>query len=482
MGLRDKVIGGVAWTFAERFSAQFVSFVVSIILARLIVPEAFGVIAIVLVFTHVLDTFATAGFGSALIQKEKADSLDFSSVFHFNLGFSIFLYICLFISAPFIAKFYNMPIVEPVIIVIGTRVIFAGINSVQRAYVSRQMQFKRFFYSTFIGTILSAFIGIAMAYAGYGIWALVTQYLSNSVFGTIALFLIIDLRPKWEFSFTRLKTLFSFGWKILASNLMSTIYIELTDLVIGKVYNPTSLAFYNRGKKFPQLIVTQINSSIDTVLFPAMSRHQGNMSKLKVDIGYSIRISSFCIFPIIFYLAMMAEEVIRLLLTEKWMGSVVFLQIACISYALLPLSIANIQAIKAIGRSDVYLKLDIAKKIVGVSLLLCFYKQGVIAIALADAVSNVIGLLFNVFPNKKLIGYNFLDLIKDVAPAAVLTLVMCVLLYFLRYFAFSDLPMILVSIIAAFFIYIGLAYLFKAKPFLDLLSIIQPYLNKNGNK
>ena len=196
MGLRDKVIGGVAWTFAERFSAQLVSFVVSIILARLIAPEAFGVIAIVFVFTSVLDTFATAGFGSALIQKENADSLDFSTVFHFNFVFSVFLYICLFVAAPFIAKFYNMPIVEPVIKVIGTRVIFAGVNSVQRAYVSRTMHFKRFFYSTFAGTVLSAIIGISLAYAGYGIWALVAQYLSNAVFGTVILFLFIYWRPK----------------------------------------------------------------------------------------------------------------------------------------------------------------------------------------------------------------------------------------------------------------------------------------------
>ena len=365
MGLRDKVIGGVAWTFAERFSAQLVSFVVSIFLARLIAPEAFGVIAIVLVFTSILDTFAIAG---------SAFNINFIpyNVFHFSIVFSAFLYLCLFLSAPLIAKFYNLPLVETVIKVLGLRVFFAGVNSVQRAYVSRQMQFKRFFYSTFIGTIISAVLGISLAYLGYGIWALVAQYLSNAVFGTIALFLIIDWRPKWEFSFARLKTLFSFGWKILGSNLLSTVYVELTDLVIGKIYTPASLAFYNRGKKFPQLIISQVLSSIDTVLFPAMSKHQNDIIKLKSDIRYSIRITSFIIFPLVFGMAMVAEKLIIVLLTEKWIDSVIYLQISCISYALLPISIANIQAIKAMGHSEIYLKLDIIKKIIGETLLFVF--------------------------------------------------------------------------------------------------------------
>ena len=374
MGLRDKVVSGVAWSFAERFSAQLVSFVVSIVLARLIAPDAFGAIAMVLVFTNVLDTFATAGFGSALIQKKDADELDFSSVFYFNISFSCVLYALLFFLSPYIANFYKLPIIEPVVQVIGIRVIMASINSVQRAYVSRQMQFKRFFYSTFIGTILSAIIGVAMANAGYGIWALVAQYLSNSVFGTVALFLIIDWRPSWAFSFTRLKSLFSFGWKILGSSLLSTFYVEFTDLIIGKMYNPASLAFYNRGKKFPQLIVSQINSSIDTVLFPAMSKHQGDSTKLKLDVRYSIKIATFLLFPLVFGMAVAAKNIILLLLTEKWIDSIVFLQISCVSFALLPISIANIQVIKAMGRSDIYLKLDVASAM-AIAITPCLQKK-----------------------------------------------------------------------------------------------------------
>jgi len=478
MGLRDKVIGGVAWTFAERFSAQLVSFVVSIVLARLIAPDAFGVIALVLVFINILDTFAVAGFGTALIQKKNADSLDFSTVFHFSIFFSAFLYFCLFITAPLIAKFYNQPLVEIIIKVLGIRVFFAGVNSVQRAYVSRQMQFKRFFYSTFIGTLISAVIGISLATFGYGIWALVAQYLSNAILGTAALFLIIDWRPKLEFSYTRLKSLFSFGWKILGSNLLSTIYVELTDLVIGRLYTPASLAYYNRGKKFPHLFVSQIMSAIDTVLFPAMSKHQDNLVKLKSDIRYSIRVTSFVIFPLVFGMAMVAEKLIVVLLTDKWIDSVIYLQIACISYALLPISISNIQAIKAMGRSDIYLKLDIIKKILGVSLLFVFCRQGVFAIVIADALSNFIGLFVNVFPNKKLVNYSFKELLLDIYPSALLTVVMCFFIGIVDNVNLPPIIVLLLQITVGGGVYVLSAYVCKNKTFFDMFSIVKSFIRR----
>lgn len=483
MGLKEKVVSGVAWSFAERFSAQLVSFIVSIVLARIIAPDAFGAIAMVLVFTNVLDTFATAGFGSALIQKKNADELDFSSVLYFNIVSSCFLYALLFLTAPYIAEFYNMAIIEPVVQVIGIRIIFASINSVQRAYVSRQMQFKKFFYATFLGTIISAIIGIGLALYGWGIWALVVQYLISSFAGMAVLWFVIDWRPRMIFSLKRLKSLFDFGWKILGTNLLSTIYIEMTDLIIGKLYDASSLAFYNRGKKFPQLVVSQINTSIDTVLFPAMSKHQEDMEKLKMDIRYSIRISSFLIFPIIFSIAVLAEDIIRLILTEKWLGSVVFLQIACISYVLLPLSLANIQAIKAMGRSDIYLKLDVVKKIVGVGLLACFFRQGVVAIALADAVSNVIGLFVNVYPNRRLMNYTLNDLIIDIAPSAFLTLLTCISIFIVNSYLLISFPLIVrltMDIIIAIIVYLGTARMTRNKTFKEIYLIINSYHSKNG--
>lgn len=478
MGLKDLVIKGVAWNFAERFSAQLVSFVVSIILARLIAPESFGVIAIVLVFTNVLDTFATAGFGSALIQKKDADSLDFSTVFYFSILFSFFLYACLFISAPLIASFYKMPLIINIIRIIGIRIVFAAISSIQRAFLSRKLQFKGLFYANLFSTIISAVAGIAMAVYDYGIWALVVQYLSSSILGTLILFFFVDWRPTLEFSFSRLKSLFDYGWKILGASLLSTIYIELTDLIIGKLYTPSSLAFYSRGKKFPQLLVSQINSSIDTVLFPAMSKHQGDCTKLKSDIGYSIRVTSFVLFPLLFGMAVVAEKLIVILLTDKWIDSVIFLQISCISYALLPISISNIQAIKAMGRSDIYLKLDVIKKLIGVTLLFTFCKKGVIAIALADAVSNLIGLFVNIYPNKKLVKYSFKEILRDIFPASLFTLIMCLAISCVDFIGLSPIIALLIQIFVGFGIYVLVAYISKDKTLKEIVSIAKSFINR----
>lgn len=479
MGLRDLVVKGVAWNFAERFSGQLVSFAVSIILARLIAPDIFGVIALVLVFINVLDTFATAGLGSALVQKKNADSLDFSSVLYFNIFFSVVLYIGLYLAAPYIALFYEMPLIDVVIKVMGLRIIFAGINSIQRAYISRELQFKNFFYANFIATVISAVIGIYMAITDFGIWALVAQYLSNVIISTVVLSYFIDWKPTMEFSFYRLKSLLSFGWKLLGSSLLSTVYVELTDLIIGKFYNPSSLAYYDRGKKFPQLLVSQINSSIDTVLFPAMSKHQDDKFKLKTDVGYSIRITSFILFPLIFGLAVVAEKLVVILLTEKWIDSVIYLQISCISYILLPISISNIQAIKAMGRADIYLKLDIIKKIIGVSLLVVFCKQGVVAIALADAIANIIGLFVNVHPNRKLLNYKLGEIAKDVSPALFLSLLMCAVIATVDLIRIPILAALVLQIVLGTVVYIGASYLTKNNSLLELISIAKSFTAKN---
>ena len=474
MSLKNKVIFGALWSFGERISSQAVSFIVSIILARLLAPEAFGAVALVFVFINVVNVFALGGFGNSLIQKKDADNIDFSTVFWFNLAFSSILYLLIYVSAPLISSFYRIDYLTPIIRVMGVRIIIASLDSVQRAYVSREMKFKRFFYSTLIGTILSAIIGVAFAYLGYGIWALVWQSLSGTIINALVLWFTVKWRPSLFFSFSRLKSLFSFGWKLLMSSLLSTVYVELTDLLIGKYYGSADLAFFNRGKKFPQLFVTQINSSIDAVLFPAMSKHQNDIQKLKSDVRYSIRFSTFCLFPFLFGLAAIAHDLIVLLLTEKWIDSTIYLQIACISFVTLPIGMANIQAIKALGRSDIYLKLDIIKKIVGVSMLCIFLREGVIAIAIAEALSNFIGLVPNIWPNKKLLNYTPLDILKDVAPSVLLSSVMFGFVVILG--GWLDFPLFIklgIQTLFGFLCYAGLAYIFKCQTLFEIFKTIK---------
>ena len=270
----SKVLTNFIWRFAERSGAQLVTFIVSIVLARLLMPEDYGTIALVTVFTTIMQVFVDSGLGTALIQKKDADDLDFSSVFYFNFVVCIILYSAMFFTASFIAAFYKMPELTPVVRVISLTIVISGVKGVQQSYVSRNMLFKRFFFATLGGTIFSAFLGIAMAYAGFGVWAIVAQQLSNTAIDTLILWITVKWRPKLMFSWKRLKSLLGFGWKMLCSALLETVYNNLRSLLIGKVYSSADLAYYNEGNKFPNLIVTNINTSIDSVLLPAMSKEQ----------------------------------------------------------------------------------------------------------------------------------------------------------------------------------------------------------------
>ena len=362
---KKSVIGNFIWRFAERCGAQLVTFIVSIVLARILDPKDYGTIALVTVFTTILQVFVDSGLGTALIQKKNADDLDFSSVFYFNFIVCIILYVGMFIAAPYIALFYKDTTLTPVIRVISLTIVISGVKGIQQAYVSKNMLFKRFFFSTIGGTIFSAVLGIAMAYMGYGVWALVAQQLSNTAIDTLILWLTVKWRPKKMFSYERLKGLFSFGWKLLISSLLDTAYNNLRNLIIGKLYSSSDLAFYNQGEKFPKVIVMNINASIDSVLLPTMSIEQDNPERIKQMTRRAIKTSTYVMAPLMMGLAFCAEPIVRLVLTDKWIFCIPFLRIFCITYMFWPVHTANLNAINAMGRSDWFLRLEIIKKIVG---------------------------------------------------------------------------------------------------------------------
>lgn len=249
--MKENAIKNLLWRFAERCGAQGVSLVVSIVLARILAPEAYGTVALVTVFTTILEVFVDSGLGTALIQKKDADDLDFSTVFYFNFAVCILLYFGMFLVAPAIAIFYDQSELVPLVRVISLTLIISGVKNIQQAYVSRNMLFKRFFFATIGGTVFSAILGITMAYLGFGVWALVVQQLSNAAIDTLILWITVKWRPKWMFSIRRLNCLFSFGWKLLVSGLLDTVYNNLRQLIIGKMYTPSSLAYYNKGNAVP---------------------------------------------------------------------------------------------------------------------------------------------------------------------------------------------------------------------------------------
>ena len=466
------------WRFAERCGAQGVSFIVSIVLARLLEPSVYGTIALVTVFTTILQVFVDSGLGTALIQKKDADDLDFSSVFYFNFTVCLILYLGMFISAPYIAKFYGDETLVPGIRVISLTLGISGVKNIQQAYVSRNMLFKRFFFSTIGGTIASAFVGIFMAYIGMGVWALVAQQLSNATIDTIILWVTVKWKPKRMFSWKRLKELLSYGWKLLVSALLETVYNNLRNLVIGKLYSSADLAFYNQGDKFPKLIVTNINTSIDSVLLPTMASAQDDSTRVKNMTRRAIKTSTYIMAPLMIGLAFCSNTIVELVLTDKWLPCVPFLQIFCITYMFQPVHTANLNAIKAMGKSDIFLKLEIIKKIVGMSLLLSTMWFGVMAMAYSLLVSCVLSQIINSWPNKRLLGYGYLEQLRDFMPGVILAVVMGICVYFIGYINLPNIIVLIIQVIVGATIYIVMSIVFKLESFLYLWNMVKTYLKK----
>lgn len=479
---RKFVVYNLIWRFMERIGAQLVQFIVSVVLARIIAPEAYGTITLVLVFAQILQVFVDSGLGNALIQKKDADDLDFSSVFFFNVIWCLGLYGVIFVSAPFIAKFYDDLSLIPIIRVLCLTVVISGLKNVQQAYVSRTMQFKKFFFSTLGGTIASAVIGIAMAHMGFGVWALVMQKLSNLFIDTLVLWLTVKWRPKWMFSWERLKTLLSFGWKLLASALLDTVYNNLRNLVIGKFYSTSDLAFYNKGQQLPNLIATNINISIDSVLLPTMSNVQDDRERIKNMTRRAIKTSTYIMAPMMIGLAVCAEPIITLLLTEKWLFCVPYMRIFCITYIFYPIHTANLNAIKAMGRSDLFLKLEIQKKVVGIIALIVTIPFGVLTMAYSLLVTSVLGQIINAWPNRKLLHYRYLEQIKDIIPNVGLAALMGGIVFWVEYLDWNSFLILFVQILIAGILYIGMSALFKIDSYLYLKELCLNIYRNNVKK
>ena len=469
----NEVFSGLFWKFSERMSSQIVSFVISILLARLLSPDEYGVISLILIFITIAEVFVTNGLGSALIQKIDANNVEFSSVFYLNIVFSIFLYLIIYFCSPYIALFYGSEVLLPTLRVLGLRIPIAAVNSVQQAYVSKKMMFKKFFFSTLFGTLISGFIGVFMAYSGYGVWALVGQYLTNTIVNTVVLWFTVKWRPSLVFSWSKVSSLISYGWKILLSSLLDTGYNQLRGLIIGIKYTSSDLAYYNRGQQYPQLVVVNINSTISSVLFPTISQHQNDLTMVRSMTRRAIKTSSYIMWPMMFGLIVVSRPLISLMLTYKWLPCAPYLQIACITYGFWPIHTANLEALKAIGRSDLFLYLEIVKKIVGMGLLLVSMNYGVMAIALRLVVSTISSSFINAYPNSKLLNYSYNQQIKDMAPSILLSTMMAIIIYPLKYVIENSLILIVVQVTLGMAIYIVFSALLKLESYTYMLNIIK---------
>lgn len=469
-----KITSGLLWTYGERITAQGISLIVSIILARLLSPEEYGIISIVMIFITICDAFVVGGFGNALIQKKDADDIDFSTMFYCGLILSVFLYCVLFVCSPSIAAFYDKEILVPVIRVLAIRIPVSGINSIQQARIQKKMDFKKFFFATLGGTIVSAVIGISMAYQGFGVWALVAQYLSNIIIDTIVLFLLERWHPRLIFSFERAKNLLAFGWKVLVSTIVFTIEGDFRSLVVGKMFGSAELAYYDQGKKFPNVIVSNINTSISKVMFPALSLQQEDKERLKNMCRRSVKTGVFLLAPFLIGLMACADDFVSVILTDKWTPCVPFLRILSIVFLVRPLTTTSQQAILAIGRSDITLKIQIIINGIAVSLLavFAFCFKSLILVAWSSVITEAVALVMFMYYEKQLIQYSLHEQFWDLLPSLFLSLGIGLIVYGIHFIPVTPMIRLVTQVIIGSSAYFILSVLLKMEPLKYLLNML----------
>lgn len=478
--MKTRVLSGLFWKLLENGGAQGVQFLISLVLARILGPKEYGTVGLITIFIIIANVFIQSGFQTSLIQKKDVEEVDFSSVFYLSLAVAVILYLILFFAAPAIGAFYEEPVLVPMVRVLSLTLFFGAVISTQSAVVSRKLEFKKMCISSLAAACGSGIIGIMAACRGLGVWALVLQQLANNFLLMTVLWVLVPWRPARMFSLTRLKALFSYGWKLLCSSLLDTIYTNVYGLVIGKIYNKSALGYYNRGNQFPQLIVTNLGTSIQAVMLPAFSASQEDRARVKTMVRRAIVTSSYLIFPMMAGMIAVAKPFVTIVLTDKWLPCVPFLQIMCAAYALWPIHIANLQAINALGRSDIFLKLEIIKKIIGIMALLIGIPFGIYVMVGLKAVTDFIGTFINSYPNKKLLDYSFLEQWRDVIPSLLISVVMGVAVYSIQFFIANVWILLVVQIGAGIVIYGGLSLLFKLESFLYLRETASGFIRRRG--
>ena len=456
MNLKHAAVSGAIWRYFEHFSTEIISVVVSIVLARIISVEAYGLIATVNIFIAIANIFVTGGMGNALVQDPDADIHDFSTVLWGNLGISIGIYLILFVAAPWIGVYFKQPELVPILRVLGVSIPISAVGSIQQAYVSKKMIFKKFFWASFGGTAASGIIGLWMAYSGFGVWALVGQHLSNLLIDTIILACVLRVRYVFAFSKERFRKLFGFGGKLLFTNVIDVIFANLRSLLIGRYYSQSDLAFFSKAQQFPGLIINNINNTITGVMFPMMAASQKNLPQMKNMMRRVIQTSTFFIFPMLAGLLMVAEPFIVVLLTEKWVLCVPYMQLACLTNILMPLQVANLEIPKALGRGDIVVKVNLYKKVFFVLTLIAVYFS-VFWIAVASFIGSILSLIVNAWPNGALIDYSLRQQIWDIRENIGNTLIMCMAVYAVGVLPVDPYLMLLLQISVGVIVYTVLA-------------------------
>ena len=468
------------WKFAERILAQLVSTVVAIELARILIPEDYAVVSIVAIFFTFCNVFISSGLNTALIQKKDSDILDYSTILWANIAISAVLYAVMFFTSPLIARIYDEPLLVPVIRVMGLSFFINGIKAVVCAKISNDLQFKKFFAATLSGTVFSAVLGIIMALKGFGAWALVAQQMSNSLIDTVILLFVSGIRFVPKFSPARFKSLFDYGYKIFLAGIINTAYEETRPLVVGIKFTSVDLAFYNKGQLYPKLINSTLSDTLASVLFPVMSKVQTDVEALRAMTRRFIRICSYIVFPVMLGLFAVSDNLVIVLLKEKWAPIIIYVKIFSLTSVLSLIQSGNLLPIRAIGRSDMILKLDIIKKSLYFVILIAFilFSKSPVILATMGFLTNTIAFAINAYANQSLIRYRIGTQIVDIAENMVPAAIMCLIVVFMNRIPFPRILLLCLQVLTGAAIFCALSILFKNSNFRYLLDYAKQFYGK----
>lgn len=476
--LKEKTVKGVVWSSVDRFFSQGIQFIFSILIARLLLPSDYGTVAMLNIFLAISQTFIDSGFGTALIRKIDRTEEDFSTVFYFNIAAALAFYGILWFTAPYIADFYDIPLLKDITRVVALTLVFGSFSGIQSAKLSIAIDFRSRAIISITVILVTGALGLWMAYSGYGVWALVMQSVVSSLLRTILLWAFVRWMPKLVFSWKSFKELFSFGSKLLASGLLDTAYNNIYTLVIGKVFSSSALGVYSRADSLAQYPSSNITSVLQGVTFPVLSSIQNEPERLTSAYKKFIRLSAFVVFPLMIGLSAVADPLIRLVLTDKWEGAIYLLQIICFSMMWYPVHAINLNLLQVEGRSDYFLKLEIIKKIQGVIVLCITIPLGLVTMCYGRVVSSVLCLVYNTYYTKKLIDYGFASQMKDLLPILAHSLVMGVIVWMIVLFLPSLWLQLVVGVIAGAAYYLVGAYIMRFDELNELLSLLHIRKNK----
>ena len=472
-----KVFSGIGWSFAEKISAQLVSLIVSIILARILAPEDYGILAIVNVFVAIGDALVAGGFGIALVQKKNSDDTDFNSICWVSVFVSVLLYAVLFICAPLISDFYVNNDLNLITRVIGIRLVFSAVNSIQQAYIQKKLLFMKSCIIGTFGAIVSGIIGIVLALTGAGVWALIAQNMMSVIISTAMLYFFIEWKPRLQCSMSSIKEMWGYGSRVFLATTVDTLKDNIRTLVVGKVFSSADLAYYNQGKRFPQLLVNDIVNSVGKVLLPVFSEQQDDLNKNTDFMRLSIRVSSFILLPLIFGMVGIADNFILLFLTEKWMPCVPYLRILSLVYVTRSVNTILKNALLAIGKSEVNLFHEVVTSVLTVALIIlaAFYFRSVPLIAWSYVLISLLGTCIFSYFTVRNFPYKVSEILRDYLPSLTLSGIMCAVVFFVGKIPLATIFVLLLQIIVGIVIYIVGAWLFRMD---ELVYILQYMKNK----